>query len=50
MPASARPKGNYSPRPRPQDVDRYVGMKLRQRRLMLGITQQQLAELIGVTY
>jgi transcriptional regulator with XRE-family HTH domain len=50
MSASARAKGNYSIRPRPQDIDRYVGLKLRQRRLMLGITQQQMAELIGVTF
>jgi transcriptional regulator with XRE-family HTH domain len=39
-----------STRPRPQDVDRHVGAKLRERRLMLGMTQQQMAELIGVTY
>ena len=37
-------------RPRPQDTDRHIGAKLRERRLMLGLTQQQLAELIGVTY
>src|SRR4051794_8818712 len=37
-------------RPRPQDADRYVGAKLRERRLSLGLTQQGLAELIGVTY
>jgi transcriptional regulator with XRE-family HTH domain len=35
---------------RPQDVDRYVGARMRQRRIMLGLTQQQMAELIGVTY
>jgi transcriptional regulator with XRE-family HTH domain len=32
------------------DVDRYVSLRIRQRRIMLGLTQQQLAELIGVTY
>jgi len=37
-------------RPRPQDVDRHVGNRMRERRIMLGLTQQQLAELIGVTY
>src|SRR3954454_3022174 len=37
-------------RPRPQDTDRYIGAKLRERRIMLGLTQQGLAELIGVTY
>jgi transcriptional regulator with XRE-family HTH domain len=33
-----------------QDVDKHVAAKIRQRRIMLGLTQQQLAELIGVTY
>jgi len=37
-------------RARPQDVDRYVGARIRERRILLGLTQQQLAELIGVTY
>jgi transcriptional regulator with XRE-family HTH domain len=37
-------------RPRSQDIDRHVGARMRQRRVMLGLTQQQLAELIGVTY
>jgi transcriptional regulator with XRE-family HTH domain len=32
------------------DIDRHVGARLRARRLALGLTQQQLAELIGVTY
>ena len=39
-----------APRPRAQDVDRYVGDRMRQRRIMLGLTQHQLADLIGVTY
>jgi transcriptional regulator with XRE-family HTH domain len=33
-----------------QNVDRYVGARIRERRIMLGLTQQQLADLIGVTY
>jgi transcriptional regulator with XRE-family HTH domain len=33
-----------------QDVDRYVSARIRQRRIMLGLTQQQIAESIGVTY
>src|SRR4051795_8035877 len=37
-------------RRRVQDADRHVGARLRERRMTLGITQQQLAELIGVTY
>lgn len=38
------------PRSRVQDVDRHVGTRMRARRIMLGLTQQQLADLIGVTY
>ena len=32
------------------DVDRFVGEKIRERRIMLGLTQQDLAKGIGVTY
>jgi transcriptional regulator with XRE-family HTH domain len=35
---------------RTQDTDRHVGARVRERRIMLGLTQQQLADLIGVTY
>ena len=35
---------------RAQEVDRYVGARIRERRIMLGLTQQQLADMIGVTY
>ena len=31
-------------------IDRHVGARIRERRIMLGLTQQQLAEMIGVTY
>ena|SRR5690348_7578174 len=37
-------------RPRAQDVDRHVGARMRERRIMLGLTQQQLAALVGITY
>ncbi|MEM7022886.1 MAG: helix-turn-helix domain-containing protein [Pseudomonadota bacterium] len=37
-------------RSRALDVDRYVSLRIRQRRIMLGLTQQQMADLIGVTY
>ncbi len=37
-------------RGRALDVDRHVSLRIRQRRIMLGLTQQQMAELIGVTY
>jgi transcriptional regulator with XRE-family HTH domain len=33
-----------------QDVDRHVGARMRERRIMLGLTQQQVAALVGVTY
>jgi transcriptional regulator with XRE-family HTH domain len=33
-----------------RSVERYVGRRIRERRTLLGLTQQQLAELIGVTY
>jgi DNA-binding XRE family transcriptional regulator len=42
--------GSTSRRARAEDVDRYVGARVRQRRVMLGLTQQQMADLIGVTY
>jgi transcriptional regulator with XRE-family HTH domain len=32
------------------DIDRFVGEKIRERRIMLGLTQQELAHGIGVTY
>jgi transcriptional regulator with XRE-family HTH domain len=32
------------------EIDDHVGARIRERRIMLGLTQQQLAELIGVTY
>src|SRR5215208_5029244 len=45
--ASIRP---VSIRHRAGDIDRQVGARIRERRIMLGLTQQQMAELIGVTY
>lgn len=32
------------------EADRYVGARIRERRVMLGLSQQQLAAMIGVTY
>ncbi len=32
------------------DVDRFVGNRIRERRVMLGLSQQQMAQMIGVTY
>ena len=37
-------------RPRAQEADRHIGARVRKRRIALGLTQQQLAELIGTTY
>jgi transcriptional regulator with XRE-family HTH domain len=31
-------------------IDDHVGSRIRERRIMLGLTQQQLAEMVGVTY
>jgi transcriptional regulator with XRE-family HTH domain len=41
----ARRTSNRTP-----EIDRHVGARVRERRIMLGFTQQQLADLIGVTY
>ena len=35
---------------RAQEVDRHVGARVRDRRILIGMTQQQMAELIGVTH
>jgi transcriptional regulator with XRE-family HTH domain len=49
--ATAVAKAQPAPRrARAQDVDRHVGARMRERRVMLGLTQQQMAVLIGVTY
>jgi transcriptional regulator with XRE-family HTH domain len=39
------PSGN-----RATATDRHVGRRIRERRIMLGLSQQQMAEMIGVTY
>ncbi len=38
------------PSPRANAADHHVGARIRERRIMLGLSQQQLAQLIGVTY
>ena len=51
MMATASLKARTGPgRSRAQDIDRYVGSRMRERRIMLGLTQQQMEGLIGVTY
>ncbi len=54
MPASTE---TGSPRPaaakmgqRANAADRHVGARIRERRVMMGLSQQQLARMIGVTY
>jgi transcriptional regulator with XRE-family HTH domain len=49
------PSRTAEPRPRPgparaADVDLHVAGRIRRRRLMLGLTQQDLAALLGVTF
>lgn len=38
------------PNNRATDTDRHVGNRIRERRIMLGLSQQQMADMIGVTY
>lgn len=37
-------------RNRAAETDRHVGNRIRERRIMMGLSQQQMAELVGVTY
>ncbi|MCC7282376.1 MAG: helix-turn-helix domain-containing protein [Acetobacteraceae bacterium] len=48
--ASARPELRGRPGQRANAADRHVGARIRERRVMLGLSQQQLAQMIGVTY
>jgi transcriptional regulator with XRE-family HTH domain len=38
------------PANRANSIDRHVGARIRERRIMLGLSQQQMADMIGVTY
>jgi transcriptional regulator with XRE-family HTH domain len=42
--------GDHRAASRASDADRHVGTRIRERRTMLGLSQQQLANMIGVTY
>jgi len=44
------PQTRGEPANRANDVDRHVGTRIRERRVMLGLSQQQMADMIGVTY
>jgi transcriptional regulator with XRE-family HTH domain len=48
-PARANKKNAFPVR-KPNDVDAHVGSRLRQRRMLLGISQEQLAEMLGLTF
>ncbi len=48
--ASTDGTGEMHPGSRASQTDRHVGNRIRERRVMLGLSQQQLAQLIGVTY
>lgn len=48
-PARANKKNAFPVR-KPNDVDAHVGARLRQRRMLLGISQEQLAEMLGLTF
>jgi transcriptional regulator with XRE-family HTH domain len=50
MASHTAPTQKLPRQPRAQDIDRHIGARLRQRRVMNGLTQQGLADLIGVTY
>ncbi len=44
------PLDQAKPINRATETDRYVGSRIRERRIMLGLSQQQMADMIGVTY
>ena len=46
MPVAPTKRGRH----RAQDIDHHIAARLRQRRIMLGLTQQQVAEMVGITY
>ncbi len=51
MDASAtQPVKKAVPANRASSIDRHVGTRIRERRIMLGLSQQQIADMIGVTY
>ena len=47
---SDEPDAETKPSPRANAADHHVGARIRERRIMLGLSQQQLAQMIGVTY
>jgi len=50
-PAERRPSADRpQPVDRPHPVDRHVGRRLRQRRALVGMSQERLGELLGITF
>src|ERR1700712_4570466 len=47
---SPAPAKKAVPANRASAIDRHVGARIRERRIMLGLSQQQMADMIGVTY
>jgi DNA-binding XRE family transcriptional regulator len=48
--AAATKEGGAKPGQRANAADRHVGARIRERRVMMGLSQQQLARMVGVTY
>ena len=44
------PRERTGPANRANEIDRHVGARIRERRIMMGLSQQQMADMIGVTY
>ena len=44
------PRERTGPANRASEIDRHVGARIRERRIMMGLSQQQMADMIGVTY
>ncbi len=49
-PPTVEADSDARPSARASAADRHVGSRIRERRVMLGLSQQQLAQMIGVTY
>jgi transcriptional regulator with XRE-family HTH domain len=47
---AAAKEGGVKPGQRANAADRHVGARIRERRVMMGLSQQQLARMVGVTY
>src|SRR5215210_2525447 len=47
---AAAKEGGAKPGQRANAADRHVGARIRERRVMMGLSQQQLARMVGVTY